>query len=87
MQLRPSPARSPLLAREGCRKGWVWVCSTFEATKLLLLGRALSTKSFARELDLSAGTVKWHLKNVYGKLDAVSREDALAKARALGIVP
>ena len=51
-----------------------------------LLGRALSVKSIARELDLSAGTVKWHLKNVYGKLDAVSREDALAKARTLGIL-
>lgn len=37
-------------------------------------------------VDLSAGTVKWHLKNVYGKLNAISREDALAKARALKLI-
>ena len=51
-----------------------------------LLSKALSTKSIARALNLSAGTVKWHLKNVYGKLDASSREDALSKARARGLL-
>ena len=51
-----------------------------------LLGRALSIKTIARVLNVSPGTIKWHLKNVYIKLDAVSREDAVAKARALGIV-
>jgi LuxR family maltose regulon positive regulatory protein len=51
-----------------------------------LLGRALSTKTIARTLDVSAGTVKWHLKNVFGKLNAVSREDAVNKARQLGLV-
>jgi LuxR family maltose regulon positive regulatory protein len=48
---------------------------------LQLLGRALSTKSIARELNLSPGTVKWHLRNIYGKLGAFSKEDALSKAR------
>jgi LuxR family transcriptional regulator, maltose regulon positive regulatory protein len=37
-------------------------------------------------LNRSSGTVKWHLKNIYAKLNAVAREDALAKARALGII-
>jgi LuxR family transcriptional regulator, maltose regulon positive regulatory protein len=51
-----------------------------------LLGKALSVKGIARTLALSPGTVKWHTKNIYGKLGAASREDALAKARARGLV-
>lgn len=57
-----------------------------ERDVLNLLAKALSMKGIARALDLSPGTVKWHLKNVYGKLGASSREDALAKARVLGLV-
>ncbi len=60
--------------------------SARENEVLALLSRALSIKSIARTLDLTAGTVKWHLRNVYGKLGAVSREEALAKARKLGIL-
>lgn len=43
-------------------------------------------KGIARALGLSPGTVKWHLKNVYGKLGASSREEALAKARTLDLI-
>lgn len=57
------------------------VLTVREREILGLLGRALSTKSIARELALSPGTVKWHLSNIYGKLGAYSKEDALAKAR------
>lgn len=60
--------------------------SAREREVLDLLAKALSIKSIARGLDLSPGTVKWHLKNIYGKLDAASREDALAKARVLKII-
>lgn len=60
--------------------------SARELEVIELLGKALSTKSIARALNLSAGTVKWHLKNVYGKLNAISREDALAKARSLNLI-
>jgi LuxR family maltose regulon positive regulatory protein len=62
------------------------ILSQREREVLALLSRALSTKSIARVLSLSSGTVKWHLKNIYAKLDATAREDALAKARALGII-
>lgn len=48
---------------------------------LELLGRAFSVKSIARELDVSPGTIKWHVRNIYGKLGAFSKEDALAKAK------
>ncbi|MES2488250.1 MAG: LuxR C-terminal-related transcriptional regulator [Pseudomonadota bacterium] len=58
--------------------------STREREVLDLLGKALSIKSIARGLDVSPGTVKWHLKNIYSKLGASSREDALSKMRAQG---
>lgn len=48
---------------------------------LELAGRGLSMKSIARELNISPGTVSWHLKNLYCKLGAGSREEALRKAR------
>lgn len=60
--------------------------SAREMEVVQLLAKALSIKSIARSLNLSPGTVKWHLKNIYGKLGAVSREDALSKARMLGVI-
>lgn len=51
-----------------------------------LLSKAFSNKSIGRALNISAGTVKWHLKNVYAKLNAVSREDAVVKARNLKLI-
>ena len=57
-----------------------------ELEVLGLLAKALSTKSIARVLNLSAGTVKWHLKHVYSKLDAASREQAVIKARSLRLI-
>lgn len=57
-----------------------------ELEVLGLLAKALSVKSIARVLNLSAGTVKWHLKHVYGKLDVASREQAVIKARNLRLI-
>ena len=57
-----------------------------EGEILGLLGTGLSVKGIAKSLCVSPYTVKWHLKNVYVKLGAVSREDALARARARGIL-
>lgn len=57
-----------------------------ETEILRLLAQALSTKSIARVLNVSAGTVKWHLKNVYAKLGVVSREHAVLKGRGLGLI-
>ena len=53
---------------------------------LELLGKGFSAKSIGRRLDISLGTAKWHLKNVYGKLHAGSREDVLAKVRRHRII-
>ena len=60
--------------------------SVRELEILALLAKAFSTKGIARTLDLSAQTVKWHLKNIYIKLGAGSREDAVVKARNINLV-
>jgi DNA-binding NarL/FixJ family response regulator len=41
-------------------------------------------KEIARELELSASTVRTHLHNVYGKLGAVDRAQAVLIARDRG---
>ena len=46
-----------------------------------LLAQALPNKKIARTLGLSPETVKWHLKNIYGKLGVSSRDDAVARVR------
>ena len=50
------------------------------------VARALSNAQLAAELFITESTVKRHLTNIYGKLGASSRVDALLKARAAGLI-
>lgn len=54
-----------------------------ERDVLELAAQALPSKKIARTLGLSYTTVKWHLQNIYGKLDVSSRDEAVARWRAL----
>ena len=51
-----------------------------------LLDRSLSNKEIAMALGLSEQTVKWHLKNLFQKLNGVDRKHAVARARMLGLL-
>jgi LuxR family maltose regulon positive regulatory protein len=51
-----------------------------------MLSRVLTNKKIARALGISDGTVKWHMKNIYGKLGVMSRDEALARCRDLGLL-
>lgn len=53
---------------------------------LQLVANGQSNKLIARALDITEGTVKTHLKNILGKLDATSRTEAAAIAQKRGIV-
>ena len=46
----------------------------------------LSNKLIARSLDISEETVKWHLKNLFSKLNAGARKHAVDRARLLGLL-
>jgi DNA-binding NarL/FixJ family response regulator len=50
---------------------------------LALVGQALSNRQIASQLSLTEATVKRHLRNIFAKLDAVSRMDAVNKAAHL----
>jgi LuxR family maltose regulon positive regulatory protein len=68
----PSPLREQLSARE--------------LAVLRYLPTMLTSQEIAGELFVSLNTVKSHLKNIYRKLDADGRRDAVRRARELGLV-
>ena len=56
--------------------------SVREQEVLALVAEALSNRQIAVRLSITEGTVKRHLRNVFDKLGAVSRIDAVNKAAA-----
>jgi DNA-binding CsgD family transcriptional regulator len=58
-----------------------------ELDVLAQLAAGRSNKEIAAALHVSPNTVKTHVGRLYAKLDAKRRTDAIAKARALGILP
>jgi LuxR family transcriptional regulator, maltose regulon positive regulatory protein len=57
-----------------------------ELSILKRLESGLSNKEIAEAVFVSEGTLKWHLHNVYSKLNVKNRSGAMARARALGIL-
>jgi LuxR family maltose regulon positive regulatory protein len=51
-----------------------------------LLGRGHSNRRLAGELALAPDTVKWHLKNIFGKLGVASRSQAILEAQRRGLL-
>ena len=51
-----------------------------------LLEQRLQSKEIAEKLFISTETVKSHLKNIFQKLDAANRRQAVEKAKNLGII-
>ena len=58
-----------------------------ELEVLELIAEGLTNKAIAHRLFLSQNTVKVHARNINSKLGVHSRTQAVAKARALGILP
>ena len=55
-----------------------------EVLQLIAVGK--TNRRIATELFVSVGTVKTHINNLYRKLDAHSRTQALARARELNLI-
>jgi LuxR family transcriptional regulator, maltose regulon positive regulatory protein len=58
-----------------------------ELAVLRLLATQLSQQELASELYVSVNTVRTHIQGIYRKLRVTSREEAIAHARELGLLP
>lgn len=65
-------APEPLSARERSLLQWVM--------------QGLSNKAIAREAKVTPETVKWHLRNIFAKLGARSRTEAILRAQQAGLL-
>jgi LuxR family maltose regulon positive regulatory protein len=57
-----------------------------ELEVLRLISGGLTNQQIADQLFISAGTVKTHVKNIYGKLDVHNRVQAVERAQALNLL-
>jgi LuxR family maltose regulon positive regulatory protein len=71
---------------EGGAPALVEPLSRRELEVLRLASEGLSNQAIAGRLFLSAGTIKCHLHQIYGKLAATSRFSAVARARELHLL-
>jgi LuxR family maltose regulon positive regulatory protein len=60
--------------------------SAREIDVLRLLGDGLSNRDLSHRLAISPDTVKWHLKNIFGKLGVESRAQAIVTAQRLRLI-
>ena len=70
--------------RPGAAREQVEPLSERELEILRLAGKGLTNKAIGVELNISDRTVQGHLANIYGKLQAGSRTEAVTKALKLG---
>ncbi len=82
----------PVLAKRlverprGDRKEVVDTLSPRELDVLRLMAEGRSNGEIAARLYVAVSTVKWHVNALFGKLGATSRTQAVARARALGLL-
>ena len=53
---------------------------------LRLVSNGFSNKALADRLSLSTNTVKWHLRNIFEKLQISNRMQAVSVARHFGLI-
>lgn len=81
-----SEIREPSSEAASARADMIEPLSEREIEVLRLVAAGLSNRQIADRLVLSLGTVKSHIHNIYGKLDARSRTQAIARARELQLL-
>jgi LuxR family maltose regulon positive regulatory protein len=81
------PEQVAISLTQDSQSGLLEPLSERELDVLRLIAEGLTNSEIATRLVLSIHTIKTHTRNIYGKLDAHNRMEAVAKARALGVLP
>lgn len=84
--LRAAAASGSENAAERAPQPLVEPLSERELELLALLAAGLPNAAIAERLYIAPGTVKRHVHNILGKLEASDRQEAVAKGRALGLI-
>ena len=63
--------------------GIVNMLSQREKEVLSLIAQGKSNEEIGKELFITIGTIKWHVNNIFGKLQVKNRVQAIEKAKAL----
>ncbi|WP_170973328.1 LuxR C-terminal-related transcriptional regulator [Rhizobium sp. FKY42] len=91
MPERPAPAStststSPAPEASSSRSKSTGILTGREHDVLVGISAYLTNKEIALSLGLSDETVRWHMKNLFQKLEATDRKMAVARARMLGVL-
>ena len=83
-----APMRAPQPAHEAASVLAMpsMVLTPKEREVLELLARNLSNKEIGLAMQVGEATIKWHMKNLFAKLDAGSRKQVAQRARILGLL-
>jgi len=83
-----APMRAPIPAPDALRlRSQPSMALTPKEREVLeLLTRNLSNKEIALAMQVGEATIKWHMKNLFAKLDAGTRKQVVQRARILGLL-
>jgi LuxR family maltose regulon positive regulatory protein len=76
----PAPAHSQARAIPSM------VLTPKEREVLELTARNLSNKEIGLAMQVGEQTIKWHMKNLFAKLDACTRKQVVQRAKILGLL-
>ncbi|HEU5294452.1 MAG TPA: LuxR C-terminal-related transcriptional regulator, partial [Burkholderiaceae bacterium] len=88
----PGPLAAPMVARPAspppaaARATPTMALTPKEREVLELLARSLSNKEIGLAMQVGEETIKWHMKNLFAKLDAGTRKQVVQRARILGLL-
>lgn len=77
---------SDTIAPEGEQTRLIEALTDHERNLLRFVSAGLSNQDLAERLSVSPNTVKWHLKNIFAKLQIKNRMQAIALARRFGLI-
>lgn len=80
------PLTAAALALPASNRTLIEPLSKTQLTILRLVAEGLSNREIASRLTITEGTTKWHLNQIYGKLNVASRTQAVAQARQLKLL-